>query len=157
MWNYIKIHKKQLATQQDRWNACIEAVTENSFPAEQGIPKTAWFVYSYFFEMESGGHEAYFYHLDHVIKEYGVDKFLKDTEKALEAIGANQHAFIVKEYGKTLWDLYIQVEEQGVQEEHFYEKIAVADQAYYACDPSLHDKLESFCEENYQNLMTVWD
>lgn len=100
MWKSIEIHKNQLATHQDRWNACIEAVTENSVPPDQGTPKTAWFAYSYFFEMESGGHEAYFYHLDQVIKEYGDERFLQDTEKALQTIGADQHAAIVRQYGK---------------------------------------------------------
>lgn len=157
MWKFIEVHKNQLATHQDRWNACIEAVTENSIPPDQGTPKTAWFAYSYFFEMESGGHEAYFYHLDQVIKEYGDERFLQDTEKALQTIGADQHAAIVRQHGKSLWDLYLQVEEQAQPEELFYEELAVADTSYYACEPSLQEYLETLCEENYQNLMTVLD
>lgn len=155
MWKKLNYSAKQLATPQDRWNASIESIVENDRPNEDDITKNAWYAYSYYSEMESGGHEAFLYHFDNKIKEFGATAFLDNTVQALDKIGAHKHANNLKQNGFNLWTLYTQLEQDENMEGEFIEKITRADKAYYSFDPSLQEYLEQFFEANYHELMNI--
>ncbi|WP_342526710.1 hypothetical protein MKY84_13505 [Chryseomicrobium sp. FSL W7-1435] len=155
MWTKLAFRKDLLETPEDRWNASIEAIVENETRGDKQVTKTAWHAYSYYSELESGGHEAFLNHFEDRFKEFGPETFLKNTVVALEEIGAKKHAANLNEHGLELWTVYTQLEQDMGFEEIFYERIAVADEAYYSFDPPLHDYLENFFENNYQHLIEI--
>ncbi len=132
----------------DIWNAVIDVlVSENK---ENTVFQEASTVYQYYSELESGGHESLLNWQSEYIEDIGITTYLKELISILEKIGAHEYANIVKKYGLKMWEIFMALENDQVDENEFLSIIEKANNDY----ANLNGKLEEFLASYFVNIYT---
>ncbi|MFD1862868.1 DMP19 family protein [Planococcus chinensis] len=129
------------------WNEVIGVLSNLEYPSGEEVLDDAYLAFHYYSEMESGGHEILLNWFSGDMK--GTDFGLR-LIAALEKIGAAGYAAIEGEYGATLLQRYIALENGEGSEEAFYEAVEQADNAYYALDGKLAELLAEYFLEIHE-------
>ncbi|MBD8067824.1 hypothetical protein [Bacillus sp. PS06] len=149
------MNKNDLLNKADIWNAVIDVLTDHELTTEMNSLNEAILVYQYYSELESGGHESLYRWLESFIREVGIQQYLSRIIDILEKNGANDYAAIEKKYGQEMWDLYVALENEEIDEEKFYHVIEKADNEYYNLEGKLEGYLEEYFAEIYTDLIEV--
>ncbi|GAE36695.1 DMP19 family protein [Halalkalibacter akibai] len=150
-----KMRIEDLGTKEDIWNAVISAMCEYTFPTENEIANDTYMVYSYYSELESGGHEGLLNGFSWYIEEVGIVHYLQELTSNLKRIGAIDYSKIVKEYVGELWGLFQALENGEVDEEEFYEVVKKADSKYENLNGKLGELLENYFVIIYRDLIDI--
>lgn len=137
------------------WNAVIDMLNECDFPTDSGLLNGAQTVFQYYSELESGGHESLFYSLSTYIEENGIETYLKELTEILEQIGAHDYAVIGHDYCAEIWQLYVALENDEIEESEFYTIIEKADDAYNQLDDKLEQLLTTYFVKIHRELAGV--
>ncbi|WP_078546792.1 hypothetical protein [Litchfieldia alkalitelluris] len=151
----IKVNRKDLLTNDDIWNAVLTAYGEYHFPTENDVVNEVFIVFSYFCELESGGHESLLNWLSWHIEDVGITSYLNNLTGILEKIDAHDYADIEKKYGEELWRLFKALENQEIAEDDFYNVIEKADKEYIKLNEKLGELLQSYSVSIYTELIEV--
>lgn len=152
-----KLKKADLAHRDDIWNAVISVLTEHKYPAENTAAKEANTLLQYYSELESGGHESLLRWNSDYISEAGMGSYLKELICALEQINAHEYAKIEERYGMDMWNLYMSLENDEIEEDDFYRIIERADKEYNNLDGKLEKLLETYFIRIHKDLIDVVD
>lgn len=139
----------------DIWNAVITVLSESDLPTENKKLNEAFIVFQSYSELESGGHESLFTWFEPYIKEVGIDNYLNELIDILEKIGAHDYATIEKNYGQEMWELYVALENDKVEEDEFYSVIEKADDEYHQLNQKLQELLETYFVTIHTDLIEV--
>lgn len=137
------------------WNAVIDMLNECDFPTDSGLLNGAQTVFQYYSELESGGHESLFSSLSTYIEENGIETYLKEITEILEQIGAHDYAVIGRDYCAEIWQLYVALENDEIEESEFYTIIEKADDAYNQLDDKLEQLLTTYFVKIHGELAGV--
>lgn len=137
------------------WNAVIDMLNECDFPTDSGLLNGAQTVFQYYSELESGGHESLFSSLSTYIEENGIETYLKEITEILEQIGAHDYAVIGHDYCAEIWQLYVALENDEIEESEFYTIIEKADDAYNQLDDKLEQLLTTYFVKIHGELAGV--
>lgn len=148
-------YKAELSSEDDVWNAVIEAVSEMKLPMEPGVEKDTYLAFQYYSAMESGGHESLLNAFFEYVQEVGSEHFLIELTSALENIGAEHYARFEGQYGKEMWYQFIALEHGETEEGAFYEVIEQADQAYYELGNSLEQVMAAHFVAVHEQLIDI--
>lgn len=147
--------RKDLATKEDIWNAVITVMAEYNFPTENEVANDIYMVYTYYSELESGGHESLLNWFSGHIEEVGISNYVKDLTSILDKIGAHDYAKIEKEYREKLWSLFQALENDEATEDDFYQVIEKADQEYQNLNGQLEELLEHYFVKVYEDIIDI--
>ena len=139
------------------WNAVIDMLNECDFPTDSGLLNGAQTVFQYYSELESGGHESLFSSLSTYIEENGIETYLKEITEMLEQIGAHDYAVIGSDYCAEIWQLYVALENDEIEESEFYTIIEKADDAYNQLDDKLEQLLTTYFVKIHGELVGVME
>lgn len=151
----FKMKKKDLATNDDIWNAVIQVMVDYNFPTENRVANDTYIVYNYYSELESGGHEGLLNWFSWHIEEVGIDNYLKELTFILNNIGAEDYSKIERKYGGNLWILFQALENDEIKEDDFYNVIKEADSEYENLSGKLGELLESYFVKIYTDLIDI--
>ncbi|MBT2581611.1 hypothetical protein [Planococcus sp. ISL-109] len=151
----LQKHKTELSSQDDIWNAVIEAIGEMDLPMEPGARKDTFLAFHYYSTMESGGHKSLLDAFFEYVQEIGAEHFLTELTTALERIGAEHYARFEREYGKEMWYQFVALEHGETDEAAFYKVIEQADQAYYELGNSLEQVLAAHFVAVHEQLIDI--
>lgn len=105
--------------------------------------------------MESGGHESFLrWNSDH-IGGVGITCYLEELIGVLDKIDAHEYARIERKYGKEMWDLYVALENDEIDEKEFYSVIEKADNEYYHLNEKLRELLETYFVKIHTDLIEI--
>lgn len=150
-----KMKRKDLMSKTDISSAVMDVLSESNFSSEDNTLNKAFIVYHYYSELEIGGHEGLLRWFGQEIKEMGIDNYLNKLIGVLEEIGAHNYAMIEKKYCKKMWSLYVALENDGIDEEEFYNIVENATDEYYKLNGELRDLLEAYFVTIYTDLIEV--
>lgn len=150
-----KMKRKDLMSKTDISSAVMDVLSESNLSSEDTTLNKAFIAYHYYSELESGGHEGLFRWFGQEIKEMGIDNYLNKLIGVLEEIDAHNYAMIEKKYCKKMWSLYVALENDGIDEEEFYNIVENATDEYYKLNGELRDLLEAYFVTIYTDLIEV--
>lgn len=151
----LKMKRKDLMSKTDISSAVMDVLSESNLSSEDTTLNKAFIVYHYYSELESGGHEGLFRWFGQEIKEMGIDNYLNKLIGVLEEMDAHNYAMIEKKYCKKMWSLYVALENDGIDEEEFYNIVENATDEYYKLNGELRDLLEAYFVTIYTDLIEV--
>lgn len=152
-----KIKRTDLLNKDNIWNAVSDVLIEYNYQSESQVAYEAFTVLQYYSEMESGGHESLLrWNSDH-IEGVGITRYLEELIGVLDKIDAHEYALIEKKYGKEMWDLYVALENDEIDEKEFYSVIEKADNEYYYLNEKLRELLETYFVKIHTDLIEVVD
>ena len=151
----FKIKKKDLATNDDIWNAVIQVMVDYNSPIENGVANDTYIVYNYYSELESGGHEGLLNWFSWHIEEVGIDNYLKELTSILDNIGAEDYSKIERKYGGELWRLFQALENNEIEEDDFYKVIKEADSEYEKLNGKLGELLETYFVKIHTDIIDI--
>jgi hypothetical protein len=150
-------YKAQLSSEDDIWNAAVEAVSEMELPIEEGVNRNTFWAFQYYSAMESGGHESLLHAFFEYVQEIGSEQFLTELTAALDSIGAEHYARYERQYGKEMWYQFVALEHGETEEGAYYKVIEQADQAYYELGNSLEQILAAHFVAVHEQLIDIID
>lgn len=152
-----KMKKAELMNHYDIWNAMVSIMAEYNFPTENKTANKAYIIYTYYSEMESGGHEGLFHWFSWYIEDVGGHQYFTELIRILKEINADEYSLIEEKYGEKLWNLFQALENGEIPEEAFYSLNTKADIEYTQLSGKLGDLLEDYFVSIYRELIEVME
>jgi len=150
-----KMNKSDLMTNDDIWNAVIKVLSETEDPTENEQLYEANLLYTYYSDMESGGHENLFNYNAETIDTIGIEKFLNQLTAALRNMNAGEYAAILDRYGADMYQMFLGLEDGQVKEAEYYTVFEQADDAYKALNGKINGLLETYFVKIHRDLIEV--
>ena len=159
----MKVSRSELQTNDDIWNAVLSVAYVNyPFPTEDEKKNDIFILFSYYSEMESGGHEALLNWLSETMQEMGIQKYVSRLTKMLEQIGAKQYAEIEKAYLEEILKRYLTLENSGFEDPDF-EKLEAeyltvverADEEYRNLDEQINECLYNYAMNRHEEILEI--
>lgn len=159
----MKVKQSELQTNDDIWNAVLSAAYEKySFPTDNEKKNDIFILFSYFCEMESGGHEALLNWFSETMQELGIQKYLSRLTKMLEQIGAKDYAEIEKGYLEEMLKRYLSIEKSGFEDPNF-EKLEAeylrvierADEEYRNLEEQINERLYNYAVIIHEDVLEI--
>ncbi len=150
-----KLKRSDLLNKDDIWNAVSDVLLESAYQLENKVAYEAFTVLQYYSEMESGGHESFLrWNSDHV-EGVGITRYLEELIGVLDKIDGHEYVLIERKYGKEMWDLYVALENDEIDEKEFYSVIEKADNEYYHLNEKLRELLETYFVKIHTDLIEI--
>ena len=140
----FKVVKSQLQHRDDIWSILADITVENAYPTTNPLLDEISIVFSYYSELESGGHESLTRWQYDQIVALGFETYLDKLTATLRKIGAVDYAVIEKDYLPDIWRIYHQLENGENMEEAFYVLVEKADKAYVALQDAIRPMLVEY-------------
>ena len=159
----MKVNRSELQTNDDIWNAVLSAAYGNyAFPTENKKKDDIFILFSYFCEMESGGHEALLNWLSETMQGLGIQKYVSRLTKMLELIGAGDYAKIEKVYLEEMLKRYLTIENSDFDDPDF-EKLEAeylfvierADEEYRNLEEQINERLYNYAVNIHEEVLEI--
>ncbi|MER2261474.1 MAG: hypothetical protein ABS934_05615 [Psychrobacillus sp.] len=157
----MKVSRSELQTNDDIWNAVLSVAYVNyPFPTEDEKKNDIFILFSYYSEMESGGHEALLNWLSETMQEMGIPKYVSRLTKMLKLIGAYDYAVIENSHLEEILNRYVAIENSGLEDPDF-EKLEAeyltvverADKEYRNLDEQINECIYNYAVIIHEELL----